>query len=102
MEIDKPKHPDALGPVRQQLPRSPAEHAEAVLGAVDYATWLSDDLLLMVGWFHEEEGYPLKAYLLIGDERVTLNARCVSYPRPDLSETDPRLGKVKRAIIDGC
>ena len=66
----------------------------AVAGWVNYASWLSDDILLIVGWFHAEEGRSLKASLILDDCLAPLEARCMSDRRPDLSDTDPRAGKI--------
>jgi GT2 family glycosyltransferase len=66
----------------------------AVAGWVNYASWLSDDILLIVGWFHAQEKGPLRVSLNLNDRPVPLEARCMSYSRPDLPDADPHAGKV--------
>jgi GT2 family glycosyltransferase len=66
----------------------------AVAGWVNYASWLSDDILLIVGWFHIEEKDPPTMSLVLDDRHVPLEAQCISYPRPDLPDKDPRAGKL--------
>jgi GT2 family glycosyltransferase len=68
-----------------------------VAGWVNYASWLSDDILLMVGWFHAEDWRCIKVSLILDDRPISLEARCMSYPRPDLPDTDPCAGKIVTA-----
>jgi GT2 family glycosyltransferase len=70
-----------------------------VSGWVNYVSWLSDDVLLIVGWFHAEGGYPPEVSLILGDLSLSLESRCLSYPRPDLPGVDPRAGKVLTARV---
>jgi len=81
--------------------RTTAEVAQVkpvVSGWVDCASWLSDDILLLVGWFHARESYPLKVHLLLDDQvdshAAPLESRCLSYPMPGFADADSRVGKV--------
>jgi GT2 family glycosyltransferase len=68
-----------------------------VSGWVNYASWLSDDLILIVGWF-PMEGECSPSISLVSDARsISLETRCMSYHRPDLPDTAPGLGKVVTA-----
>jgi GT2 family glycosyltransferase len=64
---------------------------------VNYASWLSDDLILIVGWFPTEEETPPTISLLSDTQSISLETRCMSYRRPDLPDADPHLGKVVTA-----
>jgi GT2 family glycosyltransferase len=86
-------------PSRREMPhvRSVAGSAMSgptVAGWVNYASWLSEDILLIVGWFHAEGELSPKTSLILNGDTVSLEARCISYPRPDLPDGDPRAGKV--------
>ncbi len=86
---------------RRETPyQRPAERLTAepaVSGWMNYASWLSDDILLMIGWFHAEEERSPKVSLVLNEHPVPLEARYISYPRPDLTDADPRAGKVVTA-----
>lgn len=72
--------------------RADLEHT----GFIDYVTWLSDDILLMVGWFHVPAGQPIEACLVQQDKVVPLEVRCISYPLPQIpgdTSGDPSAGK---------
>ena len=79
--------------------RLPVVEEPEVVGGVDYASWLSDDILLIVGWFHAEDKDPLEASLVLGDRSVPLEVQCISYPKPDVLNTGPRAGKVITARL---
>jgi GT2 family glycosyltransferase len=70
----------------------------AVSGWVDYASWLSDDVLLLVGWFHAEENCLPKVHLIlddrVDDHAAPLETRCLAYPRPGSTDVRSRAGKV--------
>jgi GT2 family glycosyltransferase len=66
----------------------------AVTGWVNYASWLSGDLMLMAGWFPIPEGETPEMYLASEDKTIPLRARSMSFRRPDLSEGGSRLGKL--------
>lgn len=73
--------------------RADLEHT----GWIDYVSWLSDDILLMVGWFHAPAGQPIEACLVQHDKVVPLEVRCISYPLPKIpgdTTGDPSAGKV--------
>ncbi len=94
MRIDREKYRVIHNLVQRELSQ-PAVRAEPVVsGRLEYVTWLSDDILLMVGWFHAEDDLPLQAALLLGDRAIPLEIRCISYARPDISDGGPRAGKV--------
>jgi len=65
-----------------------------VSGWISYASWLSDDILLMVGWFHTEEEAPPRVYFFSDNQPIALEARCITYSRLDLPEPHSRAGKV--------
>ena len=76
-----------------------ADAAEPVLsGWVDHASWLSDDILLLLCWFHAEENRPPKVHLTLDDQldnhAAPLESRCLSYPRPGFTDAEHRAGKV--------
>jgi GT2 family glycosyltransferase len=64
-----------------------------ISGWIDHASWLSDDVLVLVGWFHADAD-PLQASLVLDGEAMALETRCISYARHDLTEADPFAGKV--------
>ena len=69
-------------------------------GWIDYVSWLSDDILLIVGWFHVTPGQTIEACLVQDDEVVPLEVRCISYPLPKIpgdTTGDPCAGKVLTA-----
>ena len=75
------------------------EAAETVVsGWVDYASWLSDDILLLVELVHAEEKCQPKVHLIlddrVDDHAAPLESRCLSYPRPGSANVDSRAGKV--------
>jgi GT2 family glycosyltransferase len=87
--------------IRDPTPYEPSGTAPVdelpVSGWVNYASWLSDDLILFVGWF-PMEGETTPSISLLSDARSTsLETRCMSYRRPDLPDADPHLGKVVTA-----
>src|SRR5437016_13988855 len=53
-------------------------------GWIDYVSWLSDDILLIVGWFHVPAEQTIEACLVQDDEVVPLEVRCISYPLPKI------------------
>jgi GT2 family glycosyltransferase len=65
---------------------------------VDCASWLSDDILILVGWFHAKENCPPKVHLILDDQvdnhAAPLESRCLSYPRLGFADADSRVGKV--------
>jgi GT2 family glycosyltransferase len=65
----------------------------SISGWIDHASWLSDDVLLLVGWFHADAD-PLQASLVLDGEAMALETRCISYSRHDLTEADSFAGKV--------
>jgi GT2 family glycosyltransferase len=65
-----------------------------ISGWANYASWLSDDLILIVGWFPLEGEAPPNISLLSDARSTSLETRCMSYRRPDLPDADPHLGKV--------
>lgn len=75
-----------------------AEAEPVVSGWVDCASWLSDDILLLVGWFQAKENSPPKVHLIlddhVDDHAAPLVSRCLSYPRPGFADADSRPGKV--------
>src|SRR3712207_1126004 len=87
------------GPSRREMPHVRSVAGSAMSGPTvegwgNYASWLSDDILLIVGWFHAEGERSPKTSLILNGDPVPLEARCLSYPRPDLPDGDPRAGKV--------
>jgi GT2 family glycosyltransferase len=71
-----------------------------VPGCVDYASWLSDDLLLVSGWFHAREDLPVEASLVLDELSIPLEVRYTSYHRPDIPGADLRTGKILTARLD--
>jgi GT2 family glycosyltransferase len=63
-------------------------------GYVEYAAWLSDDLLVMVGWFPAAADASLTAALALDGLIVPLDIQWVAYPRRDILGADPTNGKV--------
>ncbi len=65
---------------------------------VDYASWLSDDILLLLCWFYAEENRPPKVQFTLHDQldnhSAPLESRCLSYPRPGFADAEHRAGKV--------
>jgi len=94
MQVDREKYRVIHNLVQRELPPLPVVAEPVVSGRIEYVTWLSDDILLMVGWFHAEEDLSLEASLLLGKRAVPLEVRCISYARPDILADDPRAGKV--------
>ncbi|HVQ37207.1 MAG TPA: glycosyltransferase family 2 protein, partial [Pyrinomonadaceae bacterium] len=69
-------------------------------GWIDYVSWLSDDILLLTGWFHVPDDEPVEACLIQDGEVVPLEVRCFSYALPSLPGDvtgDPTVGKVLTA-----
>jgi GT2 family glycosyltransferase len=97
MQIDREKYRVIHNLVQREPPRLPAVAEPAVSGWVEYVGWLSDDILLIIGWFHADEDLPLQASLLLGDRAVPLEVRWISYARPDMSHGGSRAGKVLTA-----
>jgi GT2 family glycosyltransferase len=67
--------------------------APKVSGWIEHASWLSDDVLLVVGWFHAAPD-GIRLYVSTGDDTLALDTRCMAYFRHDLAEADPLAGKV--------
>ncbi|MGB7923689.1 MAG: glycosyltransferase [Pyrinomonadaceae bacterium] len=63
-------------------------------GRAEAACWLSDDILLVTGWFHAEPGHAVEACLVSGDKLLPLEARLFSYSRPDVRLAGSDAGKV--------
>jgi GT2 family glycosyltransferase len=86
--------------IRDLTPNKPLETAPVdelpVSGWVNYASWLSDDLILIVGWFPTEEETPPTISLLSETRSISLETRCMSHRRPDLPDA-PHVGKVVTA-----
>jgi GT2 family glycosyltransferase len=104
MEATLMQMDNGTGRATRSLPELPALSGftdPIVSGWVNYATWLSDDILLMVGWFHAKEKRVQKVSLRVDDHTVPLDARCVSYPRPDLKDAGHNVGKVLTARFLG-
>jgi GT2 family glycosyltransferase len=74
--------------------RAQTDSEPMVSGWVDCASWLSDDVLLIIGWFHTEEDGSPNVSLILDKKPLPLEIQCFSYPRPDLFDADPRVGKV--------
>lgn len=90
-EIDRDRA--AVRGVRRDPPAVRAE--PPVTGAVDSLAWLSNDLLLVLGWFPLAEWTPLEAALRPGDEAVPLEVpHYVCFPRADVPGADPFAGKL--------
>lgn len=70
-------------------------------GRAEYATWLTDDTLLIVGSLHSERRPLTGASLILGDRSISLEARSLSYPRTDLPGTSDRIGTLLTARILG-
>jgi GT2 family glycosyltransferase len=92
------------GRVRTALRSTVADAGETVVsGWVDHASWLSDDILLLVGWFRAEEDRPPKVHLVLDDQledhAAPLESRCLSYPRPGFADAEHRAGKVITARL---
>lgn len=68
-----------------------------VAGWVNYASWLSGDLMLIVGWFPAAEGETPEMYLASEAETMPLESRYMSFRRPDLLGGGPHLGKLVTA-----
>jgi GT2 family glycosyltransferase len=81
---------------REDRTAAPGEKA-AVAGWVNYSSWLAKDLMLVVGWFPAAEGETPQMYLASEAETVPLETRCMSFRRPDLSESGSHLGKLVTA-----
>src|SRR4051794_6824269 len=71
-----------------------------VPGCVDFASWLSDDLLLIIGWFHAKEDSPVEASLVLGTQSIPLEVRYTLYQRPDIPGANLRTGKILTARLD--
>src|SRR5881227_4437041 len=67
---------------------------EEVSGYIDRAAWLSDDLLLLLGWFHAEPAQPLEACFIVDGEARPLEVRYTSYARPNTAIADETAGKL--------
>jgi O-antigen biosynthesis protein len=84
--------------IRDHSTYGPSETAPVdespVSGWVNFASWLSDDLILIVGWFPMEGEAPPGISLVSNTRSISLETRCMSYRRPDLPDADPHLGKV--------
>lgn len=63
-------------------------------GCAEAACWLSDDILLLTGWFRSEPGHGAEACLVYGERLVPLEARLFSYPRPEVPLADSNAGKL--------
>src|SRR5437870_4886864 len=63
-------------------------------GSVEYSSWLSEDILLLTGWFHAPAGQPIEACLVQDEEVIPLEVRYISYPKSDPSAGDRSVGKV--------
>jgi GT2 family glycosyltransferase len=94
MQIDREKYRVIQSIVHGELPQISEAADPVVSGWVDYASWLSDDSLLIVGWFHGDAEDPPQASLVLGDRAIPLDTCCISYPRPIISDGDPRAGKL--------
>jgi GT2 family glycosyltransferase len=68
-------------------------------GCVDYASWLSDDLLLISGWFQAREELPVEAYLVLDGLSIPIEVRYTSYHRPDIPGADLQIGKILTACL---
>lgn len=69
------------------------EHLEGI-GRVEFASWLSDDILLVDGMFPSELEHAIEACLVSGDQLIPLEVRSCSYLKPETPLTDSRAGKV--------
>src|SRR5205823_8733462 len=65
-----------------------------VSGYIDRAAWLSDDLLLLIGWFHAEPAEPLEACLIVDGQARPLEVRYTSYAKPNTPIADETAGKL--------
>lgn len=63
-------------------------------GRIEAACWLSDDILLLTGWFRSEPGHAVEACLISGAVLIPLEARLFSYPRREGALADTDLGKL--------
>jgi GT2 family glycosyltransferase len=85
---------DTAAPDEVQTPWPIAEGNPAPAG-LDHASWLADDLLVLVGWFDLDDDRLPEASLVVGDRSLPLDLRCISYARPD----DPRVGHRSGKVI---
>jgi O-antigen biosynthesis protein len=67
---------------------------EKSTGFVDFATWLSEDILLLTGWLHVPPGANIQASLMAGDQVLQLDIRYCSYHRSDILNIDEPVGKI--------
>jgi GT2 family glycosyltransferase len=70
-----------------------------VSGWVDSASWLSDDVLLILGRIGMDEMAFLEGVLILDERSVPLEIRCLSYPGLDLPGDQPHAGKVFTACF---
>ncbi|MDQ3919447.1 MAG: glycosyltransferase [Acidobacteriota bacterium] len=84
--------------VGKALRRAPSTEA-AVPGYIDRAAWLSDDMLLLLGWFHVEPGQTVEACLVSGGECVPLEVRHASYPKAGTPLAAESAGKMLTARL---
>src|SRR3712207_444371 len=63
-------------------------------GWVDSASWLSDDLLLAIGWLSPEVERAPEGLLVLGDQSIPVDLRWLAYSRPDVSSTDDQVGRI--------
>jgi GT2 family glycosyltransferase len=63
-------------------------------GYIDYAAWLSPDVLLMIGWFDMEPAAALEATLVFDETVTALEVIFTSYYRPDILGRSDRIGKI--------
>jgi GT2 family glycosyltransferase len=78
------------------LGRAPVDEPP-VSGWVNYASWLSDDLIVIVGWFPTVEETSPTISLVSDTRTLSLETRCMSYRRADLPDTTSHVGKVVTA-----
>ena len=71
---------------------TPARVETEIEGAVDYAAWITEGVLIATGWIQIESGTSLSANAIIDGGTLPLRVSYTSYSRPDVSA--PQGGKV--------
>lgn len=68
-------------------------------GWIDYAAWLSEDVVILVGWFDAPEDGAPELHRVLDGGTEALDANVFSFPRDDTPLDAPRAGKVVTARL---
>jgi len=97
MKIESENYPTSQSFPPSHSPQLLAGNVPVAKGTVDHASWLSDDVLLIVGWFPAEDVHTSEAFLVSGDQCYSVDVRYLPYPRLDIPGAGPRAGKLLTA-----